>query len=221
MRESGMTPEAPRRTGRPDQLASAARVRHIVDTAARLFIEQGYAATSLEQIAAAAGAGKQTLYRRFASKTGLFHAVIARNTEQLVEVARAAESAREDPVEALKESCRLMLDFMLQPDMISLHRILVAEALRFPELGEFVLETCMRPFDDLLKRQLATAAQARRIEIADLQRTFTLMSGLLTGWPVQLSLLGRQVFRTRAEHDAYFEDAWALFTRGVAGRAPA
>jgi AcrR family transcriptional regulator len=216
-----MTGDTPRRSGRPDQLASETLIRHIIDTAARLFIDQGYAATSLEQVAAAAGSGKQTLYRRFGSKTGLFHAVIARNTERLVQIAEAAAPTHADPVEALKDSCRLMLDFMLQPDMVSLHRILIAEALRFPELGEYVLETCMRPFDDLLKRQLAAAVQARQIAAKDLERTFTLMSGLMTGWPVQHSLLGRQVFKTRAEHDAYFEDAWALFARGVAEGAPA
>lgn len=210
-----MTGEPHRRIGRPDQQASEELVRHIVDTAARLFIDQGYAATSIEQIAAAAGSGKQTIYRRFGSKTGIFHEVINRSTRRLVEVAEAAESTHEDPVTALKESCRLMLDFMLQPDMVSLHRILVAEALRFPELGEYVLEICMRPLDDLLKRQLAAAGQARRIQVKDIDRAMALMSGLLTGWPVQRALLGRQAFKAQAEHDAYFQDAWALFARGV------
>lgn len=215
-----MTKDTPRRAGRPDQQASETLARHIVDTAARLFIDQGYAATSLEQVAAAAGSGKQTLYRRFGSKTGLFNAVIARNTQRLVEIAEAKAPQHADPVESLKESCRLMLEFMLQPDLVSLHRILIAEALRFPELGEFVLETCMRPFDDLLRRQLAAAAAAQQIAVKDLDRPFALMSGLMTGWPVQLALLGRQAFKTQAEQDAFFEDAWALFERGVACGAP-
>jgi AcrR family transcriptional regulator len=210
-----MAGEPQRRMGRPDQQASEELVRHIADTAARLFIDQGYAATSIEQIAAAAGSGKQTIYRRFGSKTGIFHEVVNRNTRRLVEVAETAGLAHEDPIMALKESCRLLLDFMLQPDMVSLHRMLIAEALRFPELGEYVLETCMRPFDDLLRRQLAAAREARRIAVADVDRTFALLGGLLTGWPVQHSLLGRKVFKTQAEQDAYFDDAWMLFARGV------
>jgi AcrR family transcriptional regulator len=213
-----MTGEPQRRTGRPDHQASEELVRHIVDTAARLFIKRGYAATSIEQIAAAAGSGKQTIYRRFGSKTGIFHEVIGWNTQRLIEFAEAAGSSHEDPVTALKESGRLMLNFMLQPDMVSLHRMLVAEALRFPELGEYVLRTCLRPLDDLLKRQLSAAGQARRIEVKDVDRALALMNGLVTGWPVQQSLLGRQVFKTQAEQDAYFEDAWALFARGVGCR---
>src|ERR1700758_774136 len=98
-----MTVDAVRRTGRPDQQASEELVRNIIETAARLFIDQGYAATSIEQIAAAAGSGKQTIYRRFGSKTGIFHEVINLHTKRLVEVAEAAESTHEDPVTALKE----------------------------------------------------------------------------------------------------------------------
>lgn len=210
-----MTTETQKRTGRPDQQASEELVRNIIETAARLFIDQGYAATSIEQIAAAAGSGKQTIYRRFGSKTGIFNEVISLYTERLLEVARAAESTHADPVLALKESCRLMLNFMLHPDMVGLHRVLIAEVGRFPELGEHVLETCMRPFDDLLKRQMTAASQAHRVEVEDIDRALSLMHGLVTGWPVQRALLGERVFATAADRDAYFEDAWALFARGA------
>ena len=210
-----MSVESLRRLGRPDQQASEELVRHIVDTAARLFIAQGYPATSIEQIAAAAGSGKQTIYRRFTSKEGLFIAVIDRQTHRLVEQAEAAGAPCADPVEALRESCRRLFDFAVMPDMIRLHRILVAEASRFPDVGEYVLTNCMAPFRALLNRQLLAAMETGQIRRADPTLVQALLRGLVTGWPVQQSLLGSEPFDSEHERDTFFEAAWALFLGGV------
>lgn len=210
-----MNAETLKRSGRPDQQASEDLLRHIVDTATRLFIEQGYAATSIEQIASAAGSGKQTLYRRFASKEGLFTEVINRQGQRLVDLAVTTGETVDNPVAALKDSCRMLFDFVLAPDMIRLQRILVAEIPRFPNLGETVLENCMRPFKDMLNRLLSAASQAGAIRMANLDLTHHLMIGLMTGWPVQQALLGQPAFAADADRDAYFEAAWALFLRGV------
>jgi AcrR family transcriptional regulator len=157
-----MNAETLKRSGRPDQQASEELLRHIVDTATRLFIEQGYAATSIEQIASAAGSGKQTLYRRFASKEGLFIEVINRQGQRLIDLAVTTGETVDNPVAALKDSCRLLFDFVLTPDMIRLQRILMAEIPRFPDLGETVLENCMRPLRDMLNRLLAAARLSGR-----------------------------------------------------------
>ncbi len=50
--------------------------RHIVDAATPLFIDQGYEATSMRQVADAAGVSLQTLYNAFSSKFGVFSAVM-------------------------------------------------------------------------------------------------------------------------------------------------
>ncbi|HLY59012.1 MAG TPA: TetR/AcrR family transcriptional regulator [Stellaceae bacterium] len=210
-----MSIEPLRRTGRPDQQASEELVRHIIDTATRLFIAHGYPATSIEQIAAAAGSGKQTIYRRFASKENLFIAVISRQTQRLAEQAEAAGAPCADPVEALRESCRRLFDFALMPDMIRLHRILVAEVSRFPDVGEYVLTNCMAPFRDLLNRQLLAAMDAGRIRRADPALVQAMLRGLVTGWPVQQYLLGSEPFASERERDTFFAAAWALFLGGV------
>jgi AcrR family transcriptional regulator len=210
-----MTVEPIRRSGRPDQEASTALVRHIVDTAARLFIEHGYSATSIERIAAAAGSGKQTIYRRFISKEGLFTEVINRQGERLVEVAGAVETLNANPIEALRESCRRFLEFVLNPDLVQLHRILVAEVGRFPEMGEYVLANCLEPFNVLLERLLLAAMEAGQIRRADPTLMQALMRGLLTGSLMQQYLLGGKPLGTAEERDAYFAAAWSLFLRGA------
>lgn len=210
-----MSVETPRRIGRPDQQASEELVRHIVEEAARLFIEQGYTATSIEQVAGAAGSGKQTIYRRFGSKEGLFLAVLKRTVDRLVELARSAETLRPKPIDALKESCSAFLDYVLQPDMIQLQRVLVAEVGRFPELGDYLL-TCLRPFKEQLERQIKAAMDAGQLRPMDVELAFTLVCSVTTGWPAQQAKLGLNPFDgLEGGRDAYFEAAWELFLKGA------
>jgi AcrR family transcriptional regulator len=88
----------PRRSGRPDGKASETLDRHILATASRLFIENGYAGTSIEQVAAEVGAGKQTIYRRYGSKEALFKAAITNLDEMLLGSAAIAEASPTDPL---------------------------------------------------------------------------------------------------------------------------
>jgi len=210
-----MSVEPLRRVGRPDQQGSDDLLQHIVDTAARLFIQQGYAATSIEQIAAAAGSGKQTIYRRFVSKEALFIEVIDRRGQRLTQMAEAARATGASPRDALRGIARLMLDFMLDPEMIGLLRVLIAETPRFPEAVSAVHENCAKPIQDLVHRTLRDARAAGQIRFADVQQTQMQMIGMVTGGPVQKTLIGEPPFASPAERDAYFETAWNVFLHGV------
>jgi AcrR family transcriptional regulator len=65
------------RTPPPKERADAARNRAaVLEAAARLFAERGVGAISMDQVAAAAGVGKGTLFRRFGDKSGLAAALL-------------------------------------------------------------------------------------------------------------------------------------------------
>ncbi len=205
-----------RRLGRPDQQGSEDLVRHIVDTATRLFIDKGYAAVSIEQIAVAAQSGKPTIYRHFGSKEGLFMAVIDRQTQRLLELARTVESGSSDPMDALKSTCRFLLDFVLHPDLVSLYRTLVAEVGRFPDLGEHVLENCAAPIKAVNLRLLRAAMDAGVLREMDTELAELILGSVITGGPIQQALLGSRRFERPEDRDAYFETAWTIFVRGAA-----
>ncbi|MGB5446586.1 MAG: TetR/AcrR family transcriptional regulator [Psychromonas sp.] len=57
----------------------------IIEVATKLFIEQGYKDTSLDQIVNICGGSKQTLYRYFGNKEGLFVEVLSHNTKNSIE----------------------------------------------------------------------------------------------------------------------------------------
>lgn len=83
--------------------------RRLVEAAYRLFSEQGYDQTSVEEIAAAAAVSRATLFNYFPSKSAL----IFTDGEQITAagVARIeARGADEDPVEALADAFMAMID---------------------------------------------------------------------------------------------------------------
>jgi AcrR family transcriptional regulator len=68
---------------RQKRLPSAERRELILESAARLFGEQGYAGTTLDEIAAASNVTKPILYRHFASKKALYLALLERHRDDL------------------------------------------------------------------------------------------------------------------------------------------
>jgi AcrR family transcriptional regulator len=212
-------PASPRRAGRPDAQAAEALDRLILSTATRLFIEQGYAETSMEQIAASAGAGKQTLYRRYPGKEELFKAVIDAQTRTLLQSASRAESVSSDPMQGLYEVCRAAFELVLTPQMIDVHRVLVAEARRFPALADHSVENIVAPIEDVMRRLLLAARKTGQLRRnCDIETTMHTMTGLVTGWVMQQQLLGRKFLLRKQEQAAFFDAAWSIFLKGVEPR---
>jgi len=58
---------------------SARKHKAIVDAATALFLSKGYQGTSVDEIAALAKVGKQTVYHHFADKQNLFSEIILGN----------------------------------------------------------------------------------------------------------------------------------------------
>ena len=129
-------PCRPSRGGRPSREAAQQLGEQIVDAATELLLEQGFAATSIEAVCARAGVSKRTFYHRYADKAVLVRAVVAR----LIDAARppAPAPAAGDVAAALRTLGAAVLDAALSPRIIALHRLIVAESHRFPELLDAV-----------------------------------------------------------------------------------
>ena len=81
----------------------SAVARHIARSAARLFAERGYDATSVREIVEAAGVAKPTLYYYFRSKEGLAQALLTVPLTNLVMVLRRIVTTVEDPIQCLEQ----------------------------------------------------------------------------------------------------------------------
>ena len=78
------------------------RRERLIEAARRVFAEHGFEKASMDDIASAAGAGKPTLYRYFASKDALYEAVFVDALDSLEEHLSAAERSAGDPEQALR-----------------------------------------------------------------------------------------------------------------------
>lgn len=203
-----------RRCGRPTPSGAEQLDQHLLEVAASLFVEHGYAGTSIDQIARKASASKQTLYRRYPSKEALFAAVITNLSASLLRT--MAETPLKDPLKEMEHVSRLMLDFIVQPDALGTYRILIADGYRYPGLMTHAIENINTPFHANFLRLLEAAEKAGQIEPGHANpTTVCLWTGLLTGWPMKQSLFGLTPLKDKTEREAFFERAWTLFLRGV------
>jgi AcrR family transcriptional regulator len=142
-----------RKGGRPSQ-ARAEKIRdEILDIATHLFLTQGYGATSIEAIAQQAGMSKRTFYHRFANKAELFGAVLHQLTNKLRPKQVAPLFTGGTLEEILLRLATVILRATLTPDALALHRLLLTEAVRFPELAVILSEQGAR--QEALERMAA------------------------------------------------------------------
>ena len=110
--------------------------RAIMAAAAELFMAEGYAAVSMDAVARTAGVSKATLYAHFSGKEALFESIIADGCDQMRQRADALLASHGLPLrQALTELALHWLRFLLRPKVRALHRVVIAEAVRFPALA--------------------------------------------------------------------------------------
>jgi AcrR family transcriptional regulator len=121
--------------GRPTRAEAQRRVEHLLAVAGDMFMRLGYDGTSIDAVAEAAAMSKRTVYARYADKGALFGAVLRRLIERfLVPITRF--QSRTDALEpTLMEIGRHLLQSVLAPEAVSLHRVIIAESERQPQFG--------------------------------------------------------------------------------------
>ena len=129
---------------RAGQTRTARKRRAILDAATTLFLAEGYLATSMDQIAAAASVSKQTVYKQFADKQSLFREIVTATVARVSDpVAEQVASLRDsdDLDTGLRDLARALLAQVIQPSVMQLRRLVIGEAGRFPELGRLFYDS--------------------------------------------------------------------------------
>jgi AcrR family transcriptional regulator len=135
--EPNQTPTTRKRGGRPSAEHAGEVDRRILDAATTLFLRAGFDATSCDQVVAMAGAGKATLYARYANKDALFSAVVHRALEGMAPAAPDVPNAM--PVRDRLRAVGLhLLQQSLTEESVALLRVCLTTAQRLPELSRMV-----------------------------------------------------------------------------------
>lgn len=125
-----------KKPGRP--LDHAKRLA-IIEAASQAFFDEGFAATSIEQVAAKAGVSKVTIYNQFGDKRGLFIAAVELECEKMRGYFSIDETRGGTIRQKLKEVGEGMIAFLSRPEMTQFERRIAAETEMEPALGHAFL----------------------------------------------------------------------------------
>jgi TetR/AcrR family transcriptional regulator, mexJK operon transcriptional repressor len=114
----------------------------ILDGAKTVFLSQGFGLATMDDVAAAAGVGKQTVYRHFKSKEALFVGLVSSMCTEVGGVLSNAQNEQSagEPEAELRKLGWMLAQILITPDYLRLYRAIVAEAERLPELGQVFYE---------------------------------------------------------------------------------
>lgn len=171
---SDSAPPEPPASLRAEQVAQTRAA--LVAAGRRLFGENGFRATSVEDLAREARVTTGALYHHFPTKTALFEAVFMQAHADLMTASTQAAQGASSDLDELARGFDAFLDGVLQPDV---QRILILDGpavlglARFTELDE-------RYAHAVIVHALKSAAQAGSIEVDDPDTTTRLLLGALT-----------------------------------------
>jgi TetR/AcrR family transcriptional regulator len=143
---AGVAQRAPRRERRKES-----RPSELIAAALDVFVERGYAATRLEDVAARAGVSKGTLYLYFTNKAELFKAVVRETI--VTQIDRFREQAAQSdapPAELLRRFFHAWWDGFGSTRLSGIAKLIVAEAGNFPDVTRFFHDEVIRPNSQLL-----------------------------------------------------------------------
>jgi len=186
----------------------------MLEAAKHAFLKHGYSGASMEAIAEAAPVSKPTLYSHFGGKQQLFAAVITSQCEGLLNTFSQVQIERHDPVTGLKTIARAFIDLLYSSDTLELYRLIIAEQLKLPSLGELIYRSGPGSFHEQLSQYLTELNATGVLRVADAETASQLFLGMLQGHMHFRCLMGLQPGLSEADKEGIIDAAVSLFLKG-------
>jgi len=156
----------PHRSSRRKQ----ARPGELLSAALDLFVEKGYAATRVEEVARRAGVSKGTLFLYFASKEDLFKAVVRENLSvRFPQWSIVLDAFPGTSAEMLRFAMREWWAQIGDTKASGISKLMISEASNFPELAVFYQREVIEPGNALIRRILQRGVERGEFRPLDLQ----------------------------------------------------
>ncbi|MFF0693391.1 TetR/AcrR family transcriptional regulator [Streptomyces tendae] len=160
----------------------------ITSSATALFLNHGYAGTSLARIAEEAGVSKSTLFKQFPTKAALFQAIVSQSWQQ-----GPAHTPAPPPTGDLRAGLtaigRRYAQLVGQPGRTALFRIVIAELPRLPELGRMQFHLGKLPYFESVRLYLQAEHEAGTARVPDAESAANQFLGMIANfvlWPRML-----------------------------------
>ena len=167
----------------------------VVDAARTLFMRNGYANTTVEDIAALAGLTKRTVYNNYADKEALFTQIVVDTIAYAEEFARGLRDEFAEGItatllrSALDDLGQRLALGIIRPEVIALRRLLIGEGRAFPALAREYFDRAPGQVIDALASRFAYLAKAGLLRIADPHRAAAQFAYLVAGEPLDRAML--------------------------------
>ncbi|NEO97343.1 MAG: TetR/AcrR family transcriptional regulator [Symploca sp. SIO2E9] len=174
---------------------SAEKTNAILEGAMGEFLAHGYAATSMERVAVAAGVSKATVYSHFQDKQGLFTTLVRRLAEEKYRTVfnpQDSQFLQGEPKVVLRRLATNMLDNAMGDQQVqSFMRLIMGESGRFPELAQPYVENLAKPVIELLSQYFASRCE---LQLSDPEATARIFIGSLVYFVILQEVLhGKEI----------------------------
>jgi AcrR family transcriptional regulator len=196
----------------PESRADETRQR-IIEAAAQVFAEKGYARATTRALAAAAGVNEVTLFRHFGNKQSLFAAVTEQYAGPAVTTALEAQLTGDYHRDLLTVGSQLMQVLLERKEVL---RMMLCEASHFPEVQAVMVQN-PRQIRRMLARYLQQQIEQGQVRSLHPEATAQAFAGMLFSYAIMWEVLGDSVEPeiTTEELVAQFVD---IFVQGTIRR---
>jgi len=201
--------------GRPTAGSEVARLQALLAAAEKLFMEQGFGASSMEAVAKEAGISKKTIYCFFDTKEALFDAVMKDHIERAPlpsfnrDIADAA-TLEQTLVATLTEAARVRL----VPFAVNAFRLTIAEAPRFPEIARTFYARAPQKHVEVLAEWLKSQVDHGLLNLDDPVEAAKILSSAMILEPLRAAALGVAPLPDVAAIEAHAKSVTKLFLNG-------
>jgi TetR/AcrR family transcriptional repressor of cmeABC operon len=190
-----------------------ARQQKLLEVAERAFLQNGYAATSVNEIVRQAGGSLGTLYRQFGNKLGLFEAVFKKKSQEIFAPFDDDALWSDDMAKSLYTFGHTLQHIALSADGVAIYRLVVSENnLDQGEIQKIFYKHGPQTAIRVLARYLEKQMKAQRIQLLNAELAAQQFLEMIKGPFVLRALFGESL--AEQELEAALNQAIMLFLKG-------
>lgn len=175
----------------PEPSNSERKHQAILRAAEELFLGHGYLGANMDDIAAASGVSKQTVYKHFGSKEALFVELVSSMTTTAGDEVTAHVTTADDVglAEYLADYAERQLAVVLRPRILQLRRLVIGEVARFPDLARTLAAAGPQRAIAGLAETIARRAERGELAVEDPVVAAATFNWLVMGAPLNDAML--------------------------------
>ena len=183
----------------------------VLEGARKVFLRDGFEGASVDDIVREAGVSKATLYSYFPDKRLLFLEVAKTECAAQSDAAVAQVEASGDIREVMTTAAKRMVQFFMSDVGLQVHRIVVGESQRFPEIGREFYESGPARVHAILRQYLQKAVEDGELKIDDIDLAADQLPELCKAGLHLKMVLGLRDAPTEEEIDRVIDGAVDMF----------